>query len=127
MGSQTEGPVKTFDAALALGLNLRVKRDGAGLLVLAGATDKELGTLEKPSFSAGQQVPVRLRTAEGTVKMISDGVIADDADVFTAAAGKISATQATGAFFLGTSLEAASADLDVIEIMRHAHGDTPKP
>ena len=51
----------------------------------------------------------------GTLEMVANGVIAEGADVFPAAAGKCSATAAGGA--LGKAMEAATADGDIIEVL----------
>ncbi|MCK5128162.1 MAG: hypothetical protein KAR42_18040 [candidate division Zixibacteria bacterium] len=51
----------------------------------------------------------------GTLEMVANGVIAEGADVFPAAGGKISATAAGSA--LGKAMEASTADGDIIEIL----------
>lgn len=117
MASQIEGPVRTFFAGGALGINLRVKLDGSGKLTLAAATDLELGTLEKEAFADGDVVPVRLRNAQGTVKMIGNEAIPAEAVVFTAADGKVSDTQGAGSR-VGIALEAIAADTEVLEVLR---------
>ena len=117
MASQIEGPVRTFIAGGALGINLRVKLDGSGKLTLAGDTDTELGTLEKEAFKDGDVVPVRLRNAQGTVKMIGNEAIAAEAEIFTAAAGKVSDTQGSGSR-VGIALEAIAVDTEVFEVLR---------
>lgn len=115
---------KAFAASAALAAAtpnqfLRVKLT-AGQLVLAGATDRDLGTLYKSTFNSGESVTVDLRTRQGTRQYIASGAIGVGADVFTDAGGKVSATQATGAWYLGTALEAAAANNDVIEVLAAA-------
>ncbi len=127
MVTQIEGPVRTFNASVALGINLRVKQDASGDLVLAALADKEVGTLEKEAFAADEKVPVRLASAQGTVKMIASQAIAINASVFTDAAGKISDVAATGSFLIGVALTAATLDGDEVEVLRTGHGDTPTP
>lgn len=51
----------------------------------------------------------------GTLEMVASGVIAEGADVFPAAGGKISAVAAGGS--LGRAMEASTADGDIIEIL----------
>lgn len=94
----------------------------SGLLVLAGATDKDIGCSTR-RFDANSHGAVRLRTSPGTDAMVAAEAISAGATVFTAADGKIGNT-ATGAFQVGTALEAATADGDIIEVLRNAHGDT---
>ncbi|MGB0714263.1 MAG: capsid cement protein [Phycisphaerae bacterium] len=119
MSQFVEGPTRTFRASAAIGRYLRVKMT-AGKVALAGvgATDEpaELGTMEMAAFAADELVSVRLRNAPGTVKMVASGAITQGAAVFGAAAGKISASTSGAA--IGRALEAASADGDVIEVLR---------
>lgn len=89
----------------------------AGVLELASATQREIGITTR-RIEADVAGDVLLRTANGTVPMIAAGAIAAGAVVYTAASGKINDVQATGAFRVGIALEAATADGDVIEILR---------
>ena len=99
-------------AAGALAQHLRVKTSGA--LALAGASDVELGTMESAVTAAGPAT-VRLRSAPGTCKMVANGAITLNAGVYAAASGKVSGS---GTVLIGTALEAATADNDVIEVVR---------
>lgn len=104
-------------SAGVIGQHLRVKTPGA--LVVATASDVELGTLEIPATAAGPAT-VRLRTAQGTRKMVASGAITSGNPVFAAAGGKIAAT---GTVFCGTALEASTADNDVIEVLSGPNTD----
>jgi len=110
-----EGPTKTFTAGSAMGQYLRVKTSSS--LALAGATDVELGTLEESVFDVGAPTAVRLCTAAGTAKMVASGAIMADGTVYAAAGGKVSTT---GSLVIGQALSAATADGDIIEVLRHA-------
>jgi hypothetical protein len=116
-------PTRTFPNNTALAKHLRVTLS-SGFLAAAGATTKELGTMEYASLSTDEAACVRLRTAEGTAIFIAAGAIAAGAAVHTAASGKVNDDQATGAFALGTALTAAAADGDYIEVLLNVHGDT---
>lgn len=94
----------------------------SGLLVVAGANVKELGTLIG-NGDAGTNGTVKLRTAAGTHTMIANAALAVGATGFTAASGKIGPS-ATGSFQAVTVLEPAAADGDMIEVLYNAHGDT---
>ncbi|MDD5657872.1 MAG: DUF2190 family protein [Elusimicrobia bacterium] len=120
MGQYVDTNTRSFTAGETIAQHLRVKLS-AGVLAVAGAADSELGTVLNRAVS-GDAVAVRLRTAAGTCKMVASGEIAAGADVYTAAVGKITATAGSGIFCVGTSLEAATADGDVIEVLRHARG-----
>jgi len=118
MSQFVETNLKGLTAGGALGQYLRVT--GATSLSLAGASTVELGTLENATFASGDLGQVRLRTANGTAKMVADGVIAAGATVYAAASGKIASS---GTVFVGTALEAAGADNDVIEVLRGPNTD----
>jgi len=123
MSQYVETPTKSFTAGGAIAQHLRVKLS-AGKLAAAGINEKEIGTLEAAAFADGDVVAVRLRTAQGTCKMIADGVIAAGSEIYTAAAGKISGSYAAGSYPLGLALETTTADGDVVEVLRNSHGDT---
>lgn len=106
---------KTFTTGAALGIGLRVKLT-SGKLALAGATDQELGTTETISFADGDQQTVRLRSAGGTHIGIAAGVIAQGAEIFAAASGKV---DDSGSLAIGIALSAAAADGDQIEWLRY--------
>ncbi len=124
MSTYVETPTRTFPSdGTAIGQHLRVKLS-AGVLALAGATDKELGTAEYGVLSGEERATVRLRNAPGTKIGIAAGEITAGSEVYTAASGKYDDAQATGAFYAGTALTDATADGDQIEILPPAHGDT---
>lgn len=112
-----ETPTRPDVAAGAIGQHLRVKTTGA--LVVAGAGDVELGTMANPTVAAGPAT-VRLRTAEGTVKMVASGAITAGAPVYAAASGKVSDT---GTVYVGTAMEAAANNNDIIEVLRGPNTD----
>jgi len=112
MSQYVESACKADTAAAAIAQYLRVKT--AGALAVAGATDAELGTMEVAATAAGPAT-VRLRTAQGTCKMVASAAITANAYVYAAASGKIAST---GSLLIGRALEAATADGDVIEVLR---------
>lgn len=114
MSQYVETPTKAFTAGAAIGANLRVKLT-SGKLAVAGTTDVELGTLEEASFADLDVRAVRLRTAQGTAKMVASEAISAGAAVYAAASGKVAAT---GTVRVGLALEAATANNDVIEVLR---------
>ncbi len=126
MSQYVETACKTFTAGAAIPLYARVKLT-AGKLAVAGLADKELGTAEQEAFADGDVIAVRLRTAQGTCKMLAVEALAVGAAVYTEADGKVQDTAAETSFLVGTALEAATADGDVIEVLRNSHGDTAIP
>lgn len=114
-----ESPVKTMVASGALGKHLRVTfgtSGTAGQMILAGAAVAEVGVTERPAFEALEDIPVRLRTAQGTVPMVALIAIAVGAVVRGAAAGKV--TTGGTDIIIGTAMTAATADNDIIEVLR---------
>jgi hypothetical protein len=118
-----DGNYKNFTAGGAIAQHLRVKLT-AGVLVLALAVDRALGTMRDSAFATGDNRAVRLRSANGTSRYVANGAIAQGVKVYGAAGGKITATPALGAALVGDSLEAAGADGDVIEVLHHSSGGT---
>lgn len=106
---------RTFQAGAAIAKYLRVKLT-AGKLAVAGATDFDIGVMEDAATAADQYLAVRLRNAEGTFPMVASEAISINADVYGAAGGKVSDTQ--NELFIGTALQAASADGSIIEVLR---------
>lgn len=114
-----ESPVKTLVASGALGKHLRVTFGSggtAGQMILAGAAVEEIGVTERPAFEALEDIPVRLRTAQGTVQMVALIAIAVGAVVRRAASGKV--TTGGADTIVGTAMTAATADGDIIEVLR---------
>lgn len=123
MSQYVETPTKAFTAGAAIAQHLRVKLS-SGKLAAAGISDKEIGTIEAAAFADGDIVAVRLRSAQGTCKMVASGVVNAGSEVYTAASGKISGTYASGSYPLGVALETTTANNDIVEVLRNSHGDT---
>ena len=124
MSQYTDNNCKTFIADEAIAVHLRVKLDSDGRVTVAGLADKEIGTAMTPAFAAGDPITVKLRTGSGTHKMVAIEALAIGATVYTEANGKVQDTAQATAFQVGTALEAATADGDVIEVLYNALGDT---
>jgi hypothetical protein len=114
MSQFVEGNTKAFVAGEAIPVNRRVAVNSAGKVLLAGAASVATGVAITPSFADGDDVAVSLRTASGTQKMVANGAITRGAAVFAGASGKVASS---GSVFVGTALEAATADDDVIEVL----------
>jgi hypothetical protein len=119
MTQHTELNIKAFIAGQDFtGLvYCRVKLSGAGTVVLAGSGEDWIGTLEpfgEGEGASGTYVPVRLRTAAGTRKMVASGAITVNAQVYGDANGQISMTPVGQV--IGRALEAATAQGDWIEV-----------
>ena len=120
MSQWTAGAERSFPCSIAIPIHARVILS-AGALAIAGANDTELGCVTQACFVptygvAPFNAPVRLRTAQGTTKYIATGAIAQGANVYADANGGVTAT--VGPVKIGTALFAASANGDIIEVLR---------
>lgn len=115
MSQFIEANCRTFTAGAGLPQYTRVKLSG-GVLVAAGAADRDLGTLER-SVKEGHPVAVRLRTAIGTTIAISGVAIAVGDELYGAASGKVNKTNTGDPF--GTAISATGAGDEYLEVLRH--------
>jgi hypothetical protein len=123
MSQYVDSSTKAFTAAGTIKQYARVTLGSGGTITEAGLAVKDIGTAMEPAVS-GDVISVRLRTANGTHKMIAIEALAAGATLYTETDGKVQDTAATTAFQIGTALEAATADGDIIEVLYNAHGDT---
>ena len=123
MSQYVDSNTKAFTAAGTIKQYARVTLGSGGTITEAGLAVKEIGTAMEPAVS-GDVISVRLRSATGTHKMIAIEALAIGATLYTETDGKVQDTAATTAFQIGTALEAATADGDIIEVLYNAHGDT---
>lgn len=111
MSQYNPQPVHHDVAAGAIGQFLRVKTPGA--VAVAGALDQSFGTAFEARFAAGE-IPIMLKNAQGSQKMVAAGVIAEGGYAYGAASGKVSAV--ANGNIEGIAKEAAAADGDIIEV-----------
>jgi hypothetical protein len=123
MSQYVDSNTKAFTAAGTIKQYARVTLGSGGTITEAGLAVKEIGTAMEPAVS-GDTISVKLRTGSGTHKMIAIEALAIGATLYTEADGKVQDTAAATAFQLGTALEAATADGDIIEVLYNSHGDT---
>jgi hypothetical protein len=120
MSQFVDAQTKTFPAGGTITQFQRVVLGSGGTVTAAVLADREIGIAQNNAVS-GEPVTVRLRTAMGTHKAIAAAAITRGAQVFSAAAGRVSVS-ATGAFNLGQALETSTAAGDIIEIMYFTPG-----
>lgn len=125
MSQHDDSGFKTYAASAAIAKHARVTLAADGTISEAGITAKEIGTALAEAFAAGDRIPVKLRTAPGTHKMIASAAVTNGATIFTAANGKIGASAST-AFQIGNvvAIDGTVANGDIIEVLYNAHGDT---
>ena len=109
----------TMIASVELAQKLRVKIVSGTVtsppeVALAGVGEAGIGVNDVLT-AITKLAAVEPLNKSGTLEMVASGVIAEGADVYPAAGGKISATAAGGA--LGKAIEAATADGDIIEVL----------
>ena len=114
MSQYVETPCKAFVCGGAIGQFLRVKTPAA--LAAAGATDVEIGTIEEAALAIYDVRAVRLRTAQGSCKMVAATSFAVGATLYGAAGGMVD--DVDNGNRIGIALEAATALNDVVEVMR---------
>lgn len=106
---------KGYKATAALAKGTIVKLTNGEAVAAAAATDKFIGVLAA-DVSTGAMADVRLRSAQGTVKVIAGGNIAVGDYVTSNASGKAVATTTVGQEILGMAVEAGVAN-DFVEVM----------
>jgi len=111
---QVDSKERGFLAVGAIGANLRVKLS-AGLVDVAGITDREIGVAKQAAYKANDPIAVTLRNSQGTMMMVAAGSITLNAAVYAAASGKISSTVSN--VFIGYALSAATGNNSIIEVL----------
>jgi hypothetical protein len=95
----------------------------AGVLQVAGLTDREIGVVTEAVIVSGDRATVQLRTAPGTTKMIAAAAITIGAGCWTAADGECT-TSASTAYPIGIVLNASTDDQDIVEVLRFNGDET---
>ena len=113
MTVQSDSP-KSFYSGEALTAYKRVKLATRNAW-LADAADYGVGVTQE-QVAISKSVDVRMYDHGGSLKMTASGAISAGAKVYAAASGKIAAT---GTLQIGTALDAATANNDVIEVVCH--------
>jgi hypothetical protein len=109
---------KLTDAAITTRYLLYKSGSDVDHVAVAGATDQVIGTVDDLAAAAEELVTVHpLGKGDRTKRMVANGAITAFTKVWQAASGKVGAT---GTRCVGLTLEAASADLDVIEVLDRA-------
>lgn len=123
--STTRKGLTSFIAGETIPGGRRVKLSTANTVLLSGSTDEDIGvsTLDISSVTVGKPVPVQLYSEPGFVFITAAGAITVNLTAYKAASGKIAGS---GTDVWGVALEAAAADLDIIEaIPSHPAATTP--
>tara|TARA_R100000152_G_C6781949_1_gene217720 strand:- start:7407 stop:7793 length:387 start_codon:yes stop_codon:yes gene_type:complete len=125
MSQRNDSGFKTFTADEAIELYSRVKLDSDGKVTKAGLTEKGIGTLQTAAaLAAGDEVSVKLRSAAGTHKVRAKEACDAGALLYSEADGEVQDTAQATSFIVGTALEAAAAENDIIEMLYNNAGDT---
>lgn len=117
MSQQFDTSTRPFVADGAIPQFSRVVFESDGKVVVAGLTEVGCGIAQTPAFAAGDVVSVKLWNSAGTFKMIAVEALAVGATLYTEAAGKVQDTAQATALPFAQSLQAATADGEVIECM----------
>lgn len=114
MAQMVESNVKTFELSATVAIYRRVKLDSNGKVLQSGAGEPWIGTCEEAGVDTNHR-GVRLITATGTRKMVAAGALSISDILYGAADGKVD--DAPTGEPIGTALEAATADGDIIEVL----------
>ena len=117
MSQFNETGTKGFTAGAAIAQHILVKLSSDKLAV-AALGEEFIGTILQESFADGDIRAVRLKSGQGTMKMIASGAFSAGAVVYGRAAGKVDDISATSAIRAGIAMEAAAAAGDVVEVMQ---------
>lgn len=115
MSQKVDSNEKSFTADGAIDQYLLVSKTATGVAA-CGIDDNPIGSATREAFAAGDVISVKLSSGAGTHKVIASAALAEGAEVFTAAGGKVGASAST-AYRVGILLEAAGADGDVVEML----------
>jgi hypothetical protein len=113
MSQQTDNAFKTFTAGEALGAFPRVKLS-SGTIVYADSEEAAIGVTQAAIASGAEGAVKLIAGGVGTYKVKAAGAITANASVYAADDGEI---DGAGTTVMGTALEAATADGDIIECM----------
>jgi|TARA_R110002012_G_scaffold20689_3_gene73097 hypothetical protein len=120
MSQKVDSNEKSFRADGAIPQYSLVRATSTGVDV-CGIAHHAIGTATRQAFAAGDEISVKLISGAGTHKVIASAALAQGADAFTAASGKVGASAST-AYRVGKLLEAAGADGDVVEMLYLSDG-----
>ena len=117
MSQWNEGP-KTFTAGADLEANRRVKLSASSgtQVEYAGLDEQGIGTTLE-TVTSESHVGVWLDNLGGTRKVVASEVISANTAVYAGADGKLDAAGGGAPVQIGTALEAATADGDIIEVL----------
>ncbi|HBE72479.1 MAG TPA: hypothetical protein DDW52_30465, partial [Planctomycetaceae bacterium] len=105
---------RTYTAGEAVPLYRRVHLVGDEVFI-AGATDFDIGTLARPSFEAGEPVPV-VNPNQGTVMMVAETAVSPGQKLYAAANGMVGTDSANA--FLGICIIGCDGAEEYIEVQR---------
>jgi hypothetical protein len=116
-GSHEDAGVTRVAEAAFASPHLLCRKGTADRQILVGTvTDKPLGIVADAAAILGQ-IGVYLLGSGNSQLMVGSGVITVDANVYTDAAGKVTATPAAGCWLVGRALSPCAADGDEFEVM----------
>lgn len=104
-----------YVANIATANGVIVKLSSGKVVIATAGTDKSIGVTEN-SAAAGETASIRLRSAQGTIKVVAGGTIAVGDAVTATTAGKALVTTTAGDQILGYALEAGASG-DFVEVM----------
>jgi predicted RecA/RadA family phage recombinase len=120
MATYNVGPGMTFEAGAALAAYTLVKMGSAGTITNStgvASEDNDVFAVTQDAIASGDSGLVLNLNQVASFKVLVGAAITRGAKVYTAASGKGSPT-GTSLTFIGLAREAATADGDIIEVLR---------
>lgn len=115
MQTQNSSGFKAFlTNATQINEGMRVKIVSAGVVDVAGATDKAIGVACHTAAAGGAPISIKLFSASGTFMVVTSAAIAVGTQVYPTANGAIAGTGTTALPFI--TFEAAAESGDIIEV-----------
>ena len=104
------------EAAFTVRYLLAQKGTAADGIIVNVANTRPWGVVQDEPANGDAAAVALLGCTPGTLKVVASKAIAAGAKCWTAAAGKVTDTHSTGAFFVGRAITAAAGDLSVFEL-----------
>ena len=114
-------PISLISGAAFLA-NVGLKLSSGTVIECAAEGDMCIGISLDASTAAGQ--PVRIQQY-GIASCVSNGTVAQDAQVECGADGKVTTAAGAAARTIGVALDAAGADLDLVRVLLMLSGNGP--
>jgi hypothetical protein len=113
-----DGPIIQLITDATYTVGTRVKLDSAGRVTVAVLADRAIGYIDENGATAGQLCGIRVASYPAMTYVRAHSALAVGALLYSQAAGRVDDTDAGSAHVVGFALDAASAQDNVIRMIR---------